>query len=65
MSYVELSIEERATLQVSRAQGMSIRQVAAVMERSPSTICRELQRNQKPDACYCARHAQQLRQQRR
>ncbi|OLO13270.1 IS30 family transposase, partial [Chromohalobacter japonicus] len=65
MSYVELSIEERATLQVSRAQGMSIRQVAAVMERSPSTICRERQRNQKPDACYCARHAQQLRQQRR
>lgn len=65
MSYVELSIEERATLQVSRAQGMSIRQVAAAMERSPSTICREIQRNQKPGARYCARHAQQMRQQRR
>ncbi|WP_189473050.1 helix-turn-helix domain-containing protein, partial [Litchfieldella qijiaojingensis] len=46
MSYSELSIEERATIQVSHAQGMSMRQIARLLERAPSTISRELRRNQ-------------------
>lgn len=45
MSYVELSIEERATIQVSRAQGMSLRHMARMLERAPSTISREVRRN--------------------
>ncbi len=65
MSYTELSIEERATIQVSRAQGMSIRQVARILERSPSTVCRELQRTDVTGSPYCARLAQQQRQTRR
>lgn len=35
MAYSELSIEERATIQVSHAQGMSMRQIARLLERAP------------------------------
>ena len=65
MSYVELSIEERATIQVSRAQGMSLRRIARLLERAPSTISREVRRNQTDQRAYCARYAQQQRQRRR
>lgn len=65
MSYSELSIEERATIQVSHAQGMSMRQIARLLERAPSTISRELRRNQQPDGRYCVPHAQHLRHERR
>ena len=65
MSYVELSIEERATIQVSRAQGMSLRHVARVLNRSPSTVCREIRRNRTSPGRYCARRAQKYRQSRR
>lgn len=65
MSYSELCIEERATIQVSLEQGLSIRKVADLLERSPSTISREIRRNQAPDGRYCAPHAQQRRHDRR
>ncbi|MCE8014423.1 helix-turn-helix domain-containing protein, partial [Billgrantia desiderata] len=49
MSYSELCIEERATIQVSLEQGLSIRKVADLLERSPSTISREVRRNRSSD----------------
>ncbi|MGU1498826.1 helix-turn-helix domain-containing protein, partial [Pseudomonas aeruginosa] len=42
MSYSKLSVEERATIQVGRAQGFSLRKIACLITRSPSTISREL-----------------------
>ncbi|MFV0455565.1 MAG: helix-turn-helix domain-containing protein, partial [Pseudomonas sp.] len=49
MSYVELSVEERATIQIGYAQGFSLRRIARLINRSPSTISREVRRNR--DAC--------------
>lgn len=65
MSYIELSIEERATIQVSRAQGMSLRHIARILDRAPSTISREVRRNRAKPHIYCARRAQQQRYKRR
>ena len=45
MSYSELSVEERAIIQLSQAQGFSLRGIARLIDRSPSTISRELKRN--------------------
>lgn len=58
MSYSELSIEERATIQVSLRQGMSLRQIAHMLRRSPSTLSREVRRNQTQSGAYCAHSAQ-------
>lgn len=46
MSYIELSIEERASLQLGQAQGMSLRRIVRLLRRAPSTIFREMLRNQ-------------------
>ena len=43
--YEQLSAEERGTIMALRSQGSSIRAVAAVLQRAPSTIGRELRRN--------------------
>ena len=43
--YRHLSIEERCELARLRAAGHSVRQIAATLDRSPSTISRELRRN--------------------
>jgi IS30 family transposase len=45
MFYSELSVEERATIQIGHAQGLSQRKIASLINRSPSTISRELRRN--------------------
>jgi IS30 family transposase len=47
-TYKHLSIEERDILAVLKSQGHSIRQIAAVLNRSPSTLSRELTRNAPP-----------------
>ena len=65
MSYSELSVEERATIQISRAQGFSLRKIACLITRSPSTISRELRRNRDVCGGYSARMAQQQMQARR
>ena len=65
MSYSEFSIEERATFHVSLAQGMSMRQIARLLERFSSTISRELKRNQEPGGRYGVHHAQRHRKARR
>ena len=65
MIYTELSVTERATIQVSRAQGFSQRAIARLIKRSPSTVSRELRRNQEADGSYSAHVAQQYMQARR
>ncbi len=45
MSYTHLTLEERKYLQQLLSEGKSMRQIAEIMERSPSTISREVRRN--------------------
>ena len=65
MSYHELSAVERATLQIGQAQGFSQRRIARMLNRSPSTISRELRRNRDGSGGYSAHAAQQQMQNRR
>lgn len=44
--YRQLSIEERAVIMVQVDQGRTLRAVARSLDRSPSTLSRELNRNQ-------------------
>lgn len=48
MKYQHLSIEERETLQYMRWERESIRSMAKVLNRSPSSVSRELKRNFPP-----------------
>ena len=43
--YQQLSAEERGTIMAMRHQGCSLRSVAQVLRRAPSTVSRELRRN--------------------
>ena len=43
--YEQLSLEERCTIARLQEAGQSCRQIAAALDRSASTICRELKRN--------------------
>jgi transposase, IS30 family len=45
MQYKQLSAEERVTIQVLRAQKKSLRYIAGILDRPPSTIAREVRRN--------------------
>jgi IS30 family transposase len=44
-SYEQLSLEERCSIARLREGGQSIRQIAAALDRSPSSVSRELKRN--------------------
>src|ERR1700741_5066905 len=44
-SYEQLSLEDRYEIARLSANGGSVRQIAAALDRSPSTISRELKRN--------------------
>jgi len=44
-TYRQLSAEERGAVMGMKHRNCSIREIARVLERSPSTICRELHRN--------------------
>ena len=65
MSYHELSIEERATIQVGQLHGLGLRAMARMLGRSPSTISREVRRNTAPGGAYQVATAQSLMRQRR
>ena len=56
-SYHHLSSEERALIMLEYQHGSSIRSIALRLQRSPSTISRELQRNQSAKGHYCATRA--------
>jgi len=65
MCYSELSVEERAAIQIGHTQGPSLRKIACLINRSPSTISREVRRNRDVRGSYSARAAQQQMQARR
>jgi IS30 family transposase len=50
--YRQLSLEERCSIAGLHADGQSIRQIAANLDRTPSTISRELRRNRQPHTAY-------------
>ena len=56
--YTHLSIEEREKSRVMLEQGMSIRAIAHILGRSPSTISREFKSNSYTNGSYVAHHAQ-------
>ena len=45
MNYNHLTINERACIYQFKQMGLSIRKIAKAIDRSPSTISRELKRN--------------------
>lgn len=63
--YGQLSLDERCTLARLRAEGCSIRKIAAALDRSPSTICREVKRNAGRDVGYRPAHAEEKARARR
>ncbi|WP_340622510.1 helix-turn-helix domain-containing protein [Xanthomonas oryzae] len=54
-SYQHLSAEERAMLQIETGRGQSVRAISRLLGRSPSTLSRELARQD--STSYCARSA--------
>ena len=56
--YRQLSIEERCSIARLHEDGQSIRQIAAALDRQPSTIARELKRNAGVKIGYQPRYAQ-------
>jgi len=65
-AYKHLNVEERDMLAVLKSQGHSLRQIAKVLKRSPSSLCRELKRNAPPvhTGYYRSHKAQQRADQR-
>ncbi len=50
--YTQITIEERCEIARLQAAGTSVRQIAASLDRAPSTIARELKRNSAPTTGY-------------
>ncbi|MHC2338030.1 IS30 family transposase [Bradyrhizobium sp. USDA 4454] len=64
-TYKQLSLDERCEIARLSANGASIRQIAAALDRPPSTISREMNRNHGVQAGYKADYAQQRMRARR
>ena len=60
-----LSEDERIAIADLRRRGHTIRDIAARLQRAPSTISRELRRNQSPDGAYLPFRAHRMAQVRR
>lgn len=63
--YVQISSEERCEIARLQATGCSLRQIAATMDRSPSTIAREIRRNRSEKGAYQPVYADQQSRARR
>jgi IS30 family transposase len=63
--YEQLSLDQRWEISRLQAAGASIRQIAAALDRAPSTISRELKRNQGRQVGYRPGYAQEQRRARR
>jgi transposase, IS30 family len=63
--YEQLSLEQRCTIARHRQAGKTIRQIAAAMDRAPSTITRELKRNSGSQVGYQPAYAEQQTRSRR
>lgn len=57
MSYKHLTISERASIEVLLKENYSIRKIASILNRSVSTISREIKKNKSNDK-YLAESAQ-------
>ena len=57
--YGQLSLEERCKVAELQQAGHSLRQIAAALDRSPSSVCRELKRNRGAQVGYKPVHAQE------
>lgn len=57
-SYIQLTDDERAVIGKLLCRRFGVREIARLLDRSPSTISREIRRNAYPNRnCYIARHA--------
>ena len=65
LRYTQISIEERCEIARLRATGASVRQIAASLDRAPSTDARELKRNASGTRGYQPRYAEQQARARR
>jgi transposase, IS30 family len=63
--YKQLSLEERCEVARLQAEGRSIRQIAAALDRPPSTVSRELKRNSGVEVGYKPSYAHQQARARR
>jgi IS30 family transposase len=63
--YEQLSLDDRCEIARLQGDGFSIRQIAAALDRSPSTISRELKRNRGAQVGYRSGYAQQQTRARR
>jgi IS30 family transposase len=63
--YVQISIEERCEIARLRASGQSLRQIAATLDREPSTVAREIKRNGSQGGRYQPGYADQQSRARR
>jgi transposase, IS30 family len=63
--YKQLSLEERCQISQLQAEGSSVRQIAAALDRPASTIARELKRNSGGYVGYKPSYAQEQAQARR
>jgi IS30 family transposase len=63
--YDQIGLEERCEIARLRSAGFSIRQIAAALDRSPSTIARELKRNGSGQGGYLPSYADQQSRARR
>ena len=64
-NYGQLSLEQRCTIARHRQAGKTIRQMAAAMDRAPSTIMRELKRNRGSQVGYQPAYADKQAKSRR
>lgn len=63
--YCQLGMEERCEIANLHSSGSSIRQIASALDRQPSTIAREIKRNQSRQKKYQPMFAEQLSRARR
>ena len=63
--YKQLSLEDRCEIARLQADGCSVRQIAAALDRSASTVSRELRRNRGREVGYKARYAHEQTRARR
>ncbi|NCC87509.1 MAG: IS30 family transposase [Clostridia bacterium] len=58
--YTHFTIEEREKARCLLEHGLSIRAIARILKRSPSSVSREFKRNSYKNGVYAAHHAQKL-----
>jgi IS30 family transposase len=63
--YAQLTLEDRCEISRLQADGRSIRQIAAALDRAPSTIAREVKRNSGRQVDYKPSYAHQQARARR